>query len=166
MGGIYNPPTSGGASVPSGTILSFGGTVAPAGYLACDGTAINRVANANLFTAIGITWGAGDGINTFNLPSFARRTPVGSGGAGSGTLGNAVGNTGGEETHILTTPEIANHSHTQFGTDGTAGGATAPVIPVPGSVAANVNIATGTAGGGGAHNNIQPSAVVLMIIKT
>ena len=45
--------------------------------------------------------GAGDGVATFNLPDFRRRVTVGFGGAGSGILGNAVGNIGGEETHAM-----------------------------------------------------------------
>ena len=40
----------------------------PAGYLIEDGAEVGRVAYATLFTAIGTTYGAGDGVNTFNLP--------------------------------------------------------------------------------------------------
>lgn len=56
--------------VYAGTILSFGGTTAPVGYLACDGTAVSRTTYANLFSAIGTTWGPGDSSTTFNLPDL------------------------------------------------------------------------------------------------
>jgi microcystin-dependent protein len=55
--------------VPTGSILAFGGTVAPTGYLMCNGAAISRTSNFPLFTAIGTTYGAGDGSTTFNLPN-------------------------------------------------------------------------------------------------
>lgn len=54
----------------AGTIIAFGGASAPAGFLACDGSAISRTTYADLFTAIGTTWGVGDGSTTFNLPDL------------------------------------------------------------------------------------------------
>lgn len=52
---------------PPGTITAFGGTVAPAGWLECNGQSVSRVTYAALFAAIGTTWGAADGAS-FNLP--------------------------------------------------------------------------------------------------
>lgn len=49
----------------------------PPGWLLCDGTAVPRLAYADLFTAIGTAFGEGDGSTTFNLPDFRGRTPVG-----------------------------------------------------------------------------------------
>jgi microcystin-dependent protein len=40
----------------------------PAGYLKCNGAAVSRSAYADLFAAIGTTYGAGDGSTTFNVP--------------------------------------------------------------------------------------------------
>lgn len=149
--------------VPTGTLIDFAGTAAPTGYIGCDGSAVSRATYSALFAAIGTTWGAGDGSTTFNLPDFRRRVAVGSGGSGTGTLGNAVGNTGGAETHTLSTAEMPSHTHS---------------ISNPGGVAAssgltagadfnfNALVNTNATGGGGAHNNLQPSAVVLKCIKT
>jgi hypothetical protein len=42
----------------------------PTGWLICDGTAISRVTYSTLFACIGIAYGPGDGITTFNIPNF------------------------------------------------------------------------------------------------
>jgi len=54
---------------PTGTILAFGGSFAPVGYLLCDGSAVSRTTYAPLFSIIGTTFGVGDGSTTFNLPN-------------------------------------------------------------------------------------------------
>lgn len=184
-------------ATPSGAMMDFGGAVAPSGWLPCDGTAVNRVTFAALFAAIGTIWGPGDGSTTFNVPDFRRRTSVGSGGAGTGTLGSSVGNTGGEESHVLTTAELASHTHTASGTHNhntnsngstVAATGTSPTplstsVPAGGtqsiltysSSSSSAGMVTSSNGSGitnsstgsdTAHNNIQPSAVVLKIIKT
>lgn len=137
----------------------------PAGWLACDGSAVSRTTYAALFAVLGTTWGAGDGSTTFALPDLRRRTLVGAGGVATPTLGNTVGSTGGAEVHALTVAEMPSHTHT------------APVYPtrVPGipffgardaaSSGSYGNATTQATGGGGAHNNLQPSAVVRWLIK-
>jgi len=52
----------------SGMIAAFARTTAPTGWLACNGSAVSRTTYANLFAAIGTTYGVGDGSTTFNLP--------------------------------------------------------------------------------------------------
>lgn len=54
--------------VPAGAILDFAMSTAPTGWLECNGAAVSRVTYADLFAAIGTTWGAGNGSTTFNLP--------------------------------------------------------------------------------------------------
>lgn len=150
----------GGGGNPVGTIIDFGGTSLPTDYLACDGSAVDRTTYATLFTAIGTTWGVGDGSTTFNLPDFRRRTAVGSGGTGTGTLGNAVGNVGGAETVALTTAQLAAHAHLYGGAQAQGFTSGNSIIATSGSIASTQN-----AGSGSAHNNMQPSAVVLKCIK-
>jgi hypothetical protein len=65
---IASVSTSSG-SVPTGVISMFAGTVAPSGYLLCDGSAISRSTNSALFNVLGTSFGAGDGTTTFNLPN-------------------------------------------------------------------------------------------------
>lgn len=151
------------ANVPAGFILPFGGSTPPAGYLACDGSAVSRTTYADLFSAIGMLWGAGDGATTFNLPNMPRRTIVGSGGAGTAVLAAAVGSYGGAENHSQTLGELSNHGHTLSGVY-TAGGGGALSSGGVGQV--NPAAATSTIGSGDPMNIIQSSAVALYCIKT
>lgn len=150
--------------IPPGTMMDFAGTSAPDGFLICDGTAVSRTTYADLFAAIGTTWGVGDGSSTFNLPDYRRRVSVGSGGSGSGTLGNSVGNTGGEETHTMTLAELVGHTHDLgvFGAD--PGASKASSFNSGGSQTDTVT--TDSTGSATPFNIIQPSAVALRIIKT
>lgn len=56
--------------VPPGTVIHFAASSAPSGYLKANGAAISRSAYADLFAAIGTTFGTGDGVLTFNLPDL------------------------------------------------------------------------------------------------
>lgn len=157
-----NAPVTPPQAVPTGVILDFAGGSIPSGYLGCDGAAVSRVTYATLFGQIGVTWGIGDGINTFNVPDMRRRVGVGSGGSATAFLGNTVGSTGGEETHLLTLAELPAHTHTydqpvNFDTVG-AGGTLIKSHSTPAS--------TSSVGNNVAFNNLQPSAVVTKIIKT
>jgi len=154
---------------PAGTIKDFGGGTVPDGFLARDGSNVSRTTYAALFNEVGTTWGVGDGSTTFGVGDSRRRAKVGSGGSGSGTLGNAVGNTGGAETHTLITGELSSHSHGI--TDITTGGAGFLMDDVgSGGVASASTKSTNpwvsaSAGSGTAHNNVQPSEIVTSIIK-
>lgn len=158
-------------TVPSGTILDFGGTVAPAGFLECDGSNYSRTGStASLFAAIGVTWGVGNGTTTATLPDFRRKVSVGAGGSGSATLAATVGSTGGEEGHALTLAENGPHGHSIFGTffNTVAGSPTNGSIVGSGTGATANDTASASAvssGSGTPHNTIQPSNVVMKIIK-
>lgn len=93
-------------SEPAGIVLPFAGSTAPQGYLLCDGSAVSRTDYADLFTAIGTVYGAGDGATTFNLPNLSGRVVLGV------SQSHALGSTGGEATHVLTEQELPAHSHT------------------------------------------------------
>lgn len=164
--------------VPAGSVVDFAGATVPTGWLLCNGAAVSRATYAALYTAIGTTWGAGDGVTTFNLPNFAGRVTLGSGsgpadyrGTGNDALSpRGLADVGGTEQHTLSSSEIPKHDHdfkyskgnadgndfntneglAGFGSPGTAGQGT---------------VTTGEAGGDGAHNNMQPFAVVHKIIK-
>lgn len=68
--------------VPPGVGLDFFGSSLPAGWLWADGSAVSRTTYADLFAAIGTTYGAGDGTTTFNLPDKRDRVTAGKGDMG------------------------------------------------------------------------------------
>jgi microcystin-dependent protein len=144
--------------VPTGVYMPYGGTSAPAGWLLCYGQAVSRTTYAALFTAIGTAYGSGDGSTTFNVPDLRGRVPAGvdnMGGASANRITDAtadsVGGVYGAESHTLTFNELPDGA-TQWG------------------VGTNINGAAGAqaqeAGGGAAHNNVQPSIFSNYIIKT
>jgi len=55
---------------PPGSIIMFGGSAAPDGWLKANGAAVSRTVYAALFQQVGTTWGAGNGSTTFNLPDL------------------------------------------------------------------------------------------------
>jgi microcystin-dependent protein len=193
-GGAWQQPVlaSANATVPAGAMVDFAGVSAPTGWLLCDGSVVSQTTYANLYTAIGIIWNTGgEGAGNFRLPDFRRKVAVGSGGVGSGTLGNTVGSTGGEEDHTLTTAELAVHNHSanssvsdpghqhRFGHRDNTGSFPQTNTGFRGdssditnyfetnTVGTGISVSTsvGNAGSGTAHNNLQPSCVVTKVIK-
>lgn len=61
------------AGVPAGTIVAYGGSTPPAGWLLCDGSQVSRSTYAALYSAIGNAFGAGDGSSSFHLPDLRGR---------------------------------------------------------------------------------------------
>lgn len=53
-----------------GEVAFFARSSPPNGWLKANGAAVSRTTYADLFAAIGTTFGAGDGRTTFNLPDF------------------------------------------------------------------------------------------------
>lgn len=56
--------------VPSGAIMTFAMDTVPNGWLKCNGQAVSRTSYAQLFAAINVTYGQGDGTTTFNVPDY------------------------------------------------------------------------------------------------
>lgn len=154
---VPSVPT-GKAKDRAGFVYSFAGSKAPAGFLLCDGVAYSRTAYSELFAAIGITYGAGDGSTTFNVPNYAGRVLVGSGGD------YTLGATGGEATHTLTVAEMPSHSHTMESR--TQAGFMYGVPATAANVETIGDIETKSVGGSKPHNNMQPYAVANYIIAT
>lgn len=88
-----------------GEILIYTGSTIPANYLLCDGSAISRSDYADLFDAIGTTYGVGDGSSTFNIPNLVGKTAIGS------SVSHPIGTSGGENDVTLTEQMIPSHLH-------------------------------------------------------
>jgi microcystin-dependent protein len=152
--------------VDSGTIAWFAGSAAPTGWLECNGGTVSRTTYADLFAIVGSTYGVGDGSTTFNLPAQARNTLVGKGGSGTGTLANTTGSSGGEEAHTLSTSEIPSHSHTYQIGEIISKAYSGTTYNAPGEITGLTAATTGATGSGTAYSIMQPSLVMMMIIKT
>lgn len=57
-------------TVAPGIVASFPASSPPEGWLKANGAAVSRSAYSALFAAIGVTFGAGDGSTTFNVPDL------------------------------------------------------------------------------------------------
>lgn len=160
--------------MPTGCVVDYAGSSAPAGWLFCDGSAVSRTNYAALFAAISTTFGAGDGSTTFNLPDARGRVTAGKdnmGGSaanrlttgGSGVNGTNLGAAGGAETQTLSLAQIPSHTHTVgtviSGRNTSSGGGESIMY-------SGVSTSSGTAGSGTAHNNTQPTIVFNKIIRT
>ena len=104
-------------AMPLGTIQMWPVATAPTAtanggtWLLCDGTSLSRVTYADLFALLGTAYGNVDG-NTFNLPDFRARSPIGYNTATiTGRSTRAIAASGGEETHALTEGELDQHKH-------------------------------------------------------
>lgn len=173
---------SGGSSTPydaqPGMVMPFSGTTVPEGWLKCDGSLVSRTTYAKLFAVIGTTYGPGDGSTTFRLPDYKGRVLVGQ--DTGQTEFDILGETGGEKAHTLTIAELPVHDHTvRFEADpavtsnnvfiSNAAAHTDRISkngPYGGAGGAAGAGLSGNAGGGAAHNNLQPYAVAQYIIST
>lgn len=156
-----------GYGIPVGALLPFAGAAAPAGFLLCDGSAVSRSTYADLFAVLGVAYGPGNGSTTFNLPDLRGRVPAGRD-AGQSEF-DVLGETGGAKTHTLSTTEIPSHAHgeqLQGGTTGSTSGTHVMGSAATGGALRSAGQSTLAAGGGGAHNNLQPYQVVNFIVKT
>lgn len=164
-----------------GAAFSAGTTIAAI----LDGTRIqlNQPPTNNAASAQFFIHGNGDGSTTFNLPNYEDgRALIGLDTAQAHVTGGQMLNaTLGEQTHLLVTGEIPAHNHGVTDTGHSHGGpdnggqntallgfgaGTPHTIPIDARAipAATTGITINNAGGGGAHNNLQPSRVARVII--
>lgn len=145
-------------------IRMVGFNFAPRGWAFCDGQILPINQNQSLYSLLGTTYG-GDGRTSFALPDMRSRTPIHTG-VSNGGGDHVLGQGGGEETHTLTSAEMPNHNHLLSGTDVAAdqqapGGnllannPSTPYAPLSTSVEMKAG-AVANAGGGQAHENMQP----------
>jgi microcystin-dependent protein len=104
--------------LPAGAIQLFAMNTVPTGWLECNGSAVSRTTYANLFAAIGETYGAGNGTTTFNLPDlrgqFVRGWDNGRGVDPGRAVGSQQNSANQAHTHSAT---ATNPAHTHGVTD-------------------------------------------------
>lgn len=155
--------------VPAGTIIMSASVAEPDGWLHCNGRLISTIVYADLFAAIGLTYTYISAANMFQIPDMRGRVGVGSyEGSSDSTYAltqRTLGQMGGEENHTLSESEMPVHTHNYLGVQTQTAG---NVVVGSTDVAENSPRPTepsGPAGGGQAHNNMQPYAVVRYLIK-
>jgi microcystin-dependent protein len=138
-------------------LMSF--SFAPKGWAQCNGQFLPINQNQALFSLLGTTYG-GNGQTTFALPDLRGRVPLHFGG------GHSLGERGGEEAHLLTTPEMATHVHLVNASTSTSGGSANPtgnflgggnnVYGAGGSPTSLHSQTVANNGGSQPHENMQP----------
>lgn len=180
-------------TVPIGGLMPFIGTSSPnSSFVLPYGQAVSRTTYSTLFGMVSTTFGAGDGSTTFNIPDLRGRIPAGKGDMGGsdagrltstyfGASGTTLGSVGGSESHTLITPQIPSHTHgvtdpghthtsnAQARTNNTNFQATSSTAASFSAVAtidsATTGISIQNAGGGGAHNNTQPTIILNYLLR-
>ena len=178
-------------TTPSGAVTAFAGTSLPSGWLWCYGQNVRRTTYADLFSAVGTTYGVGDGSSTFGIPDLRGRAIAGQddmGGSSAdrltgqtgGVNGDILGAGGGAETHVITEAQLAAHAHliAADATGGTSYPTASNHIAKKGDWGSTNNYQfsgtdtdptlglTTSVGSDTAHNNVQPTFILNYIIKT
>lgn len=147
-------------------IKIVGFNFAPRGYAFCDGQILPINQNQSLYSLLGTTYG-GDGRTSFGLPDLRSRIPLHKGD------GYQLGQKGGAETVTLTAAQIPAHTHAFKGTtdvgDQVRTGSNSDrafatvnqpddfLYGDPGNLVSMHDGVLPRAGGGQAHNNMQPT---------
>lgn len=177
-------------NTPAGTVFNYAGATIPDGFLVCQGQAVSRTTYASLFTAIGTTYGVGNGTTTFNVPDAGGRSIYGKEASATrltaaiaGINGNTLGTAGGDQraqihSHGVTDP---SHAHSATGTgrvgqnlalgtnravgtaDGTASGLFQELSVTVNANVTSVSIQNAFAGG---SQNLPPAIVMNTMIST
>ena len=155
-----------------GQIQIWGGNFAPRGWAFCTGALLPIAQNTALFSILGTTYG-GDGRTTFGLPNLIERAPMHPGN-GPGLTPRRLGDTGGAATVTLNLNQIIEHNH-DLGGSGNDNNSSTPIGNVPGvaegdppyrstSDTTMLGTALAPVGGGGGHNNLQPTLGLSFVI--
>jgi microcystin-dependent protein len=163
-----------------------GFTYAPVGWADCDGQLLPIAQHTALYSLLGTTYG-GDGVNTFALPDLRGRVPIHVG-PGPGLTQRMLGQKGGAESVTLHTTQMPVHNHpapaeaiinvhNAGGNQASPGDHVlaaasreniysdqAPDATLRAADAVEVSVQVHDAGGGQAHQNMQPWLCVRFII--
>lgn len=160
-----------------GEVRAFGYTnLVVQNWAKCDGTIMSATDNGALFSLLGPLFG-GDGQSTFGIPDLRGRSPIGIGRVAAGLPNRTNGDKGGFEEVALTEDSMPAHRHQILATDAdatdaspsgnyfaTENGNDFAYHDDSGSVVV-VKDMLSSAGGGMAHNNLQPSIGLWFLIS-
>ncbi len=116
---------------PIGTMVMFGGTTAPLGWLFCDGSEIRKSDYNDLWLSIGFNFKdssliSDSGVNFFALPDMRGRFPLGLDAMGGSSANrvtdvaaDTIGGTGGTQNTTLEVQNLPEHEHDMEGDSGT-----------------------------------------------
>lgn len=178
-----------------GMIDFTGTTVPNSSFVFPTGQAISRTTYSVYFGMVGTTYGVGDGSSTFNVIDVTGRVTAMKESSATrltstyfGGNSTVMGAIGGLESHTLTTPQIPSHSHSNTlndpghthdlsnskqGSTQQPGSGVYPQLNngyTPGEVSTTtkttgITITNVAAGGGGAHNNVQPTIICNKLLR-
>jgi len=97
--------SAGASSFPAGSVIYHAANTPPTGFIKADGATVSRSTYADLFTAIGETYGAGDGSTTFLVPDLRGEFMRGWDDSRGIDSGRSFGSSQADE--------LASHDHTQ-----------------------------------------------------
>lgn len=172
-------PTLAGV-VPIGALVSYGGSSAPSGWLLCFGQAVGRATYSDLFAAIGVTFGPGDGSSTFNVPDLrgravfgkdnmggtpANRLTSGVSGVGASTLGAVGGDQRMQQHNHGVTDPGHNHTVTEVVAGPGSGVTTDGASSITGATGSSQTGVSVQSTGAGSSQNIPPAIVLNWIIR-
>jgi microcystin-dependent protein len=128
----------------------------------------------DLFTVIGVIYGSGNGNDTFNLPDFRARFPLGNNDSSSSSFV-----TGGASSHTITVAELPAHAHDQGSLVTLGSGAHIHAITDPGhnhggstgsgpfsGGSFSMNPSGGFGNDGGSHSHTIPSGTTGISIQS
>jgi len=168
--------------LPTGSVTMTADSVAPIGWMLCQGQAISRYVYKDLYAVLGVKYGAGDASTTFNIPDMRNRHPAAY--YASDTGYDTIGQAGGATDVTITQAQFpaasgsfvfhGGGSRTSLASAYGGTGATSVSTGVaaygnpqyPQTGASSCGIATISYGGtGGSHSNVQPSIAMHFVIK-
>ena len=144
--------------VPVGTIQMWATATPPTGWIICNGATFSSSTYPDLATVLGST----------TLPNFNGRMPLGVGQSNeNGATNHTLKQTGGEETHQLTTNEMPSHSHDVTVTfrEGNENGGGSNYSDLNGGSSSSKTFSSSSVGNDQAHNNMPPFYSLYFIIK-
>ena len=145
---------------PAGAVIYHAANTPPTGFIKANGAAISRTTYAGLFSAIGTTFGAGDGSTTFLVPDlrgeFLRGWDDARGVDGSRTFGSAQGDQMEAHKHLSGTVSYSGQTH-KYGTVSSSGNSSTGSDGV-----SRVQSYTSTVGGTGNSSETRPRNIALL----